>query len=152
QEEILRTLDHRGRLDGMPFMAEMLQYCGRRFQVFKRADKTCDNIQRWSIRRVRDSVHLQGLRCDGSVQGRWEAGCLVFWKEAWLKRADAGLTVLNGAARPVSARNGAQPISGCRSVSQLVELGQTESASGEPVYNCQATELLNFTSPLPWWD
>jgi hypothetical protein len=31
KEEILATLDERGRLHGMPFMPEMLQYCGQRF-------------------------------------------------------------------------------------------------------------------------
>jgi hypothetical protein len=34
KEEILATLDSNGWLDGMPFMPEMLQYCGRKFQVY----------------------------------------------------------------------------------------------------------------------
>jgi O-antigen/teichoic acid export membrane protein len=37
QEEVLASLDENGTLDGMPFMPEMLQYCGRRFKVYKRA-------------------------------------------------------------------------------------------------------------------
>src|SRR5205823_5514963 len=44
-EEILATLDEQGRLDGLPFMPEMLQYCGKRLQVFKSAHKSCDTIQ-----------------------------------------------------------------------------------------------------------
>ena len=44
KEEILRTLDATGRLDGLPFMPQMFQYCGQRFKVFKRAHKTCDTI------------------------------------------------------------------------------------------------------------
>ena len=52
QVEILATLDEKGMLDHMPFMPEMLQYCGKRFRVFKQAHKTCDNIQDWSMRRV----------------------------------------------------------------------------------------------------
>src|SRR6267142_1519493 len=36
-DEILATLDDRGALDALPFMPEMLQYCGKRFRVFKRA-------------------------------------------------------------------------------------------------------------------
>ena len=44
KEEILRTLDKQGRLDGLPFMPQMFQYCGKRFRVFKRAHKTCDTI------------------------------------------------------------------------------------------------------------
>ena len=44
KDEILRTLDKQGRLDGMPFMPQMFQYCGKRFEVYKRAHKTCDTI------------------------------------------------------------------------------------------------------------
>lgn len=40
--EILATLDSEGSLDGLPFMAEMVSYCGRTFRVSKRAHKTCD--------------------------------------------------------------------------------------------------------------
>ena len=40
KEEILRTLDKSGRLEGLPFMPQMFQYCGQRFQVYKRAHKT----------------------------------------------------------------------------------------------------------------
>ena len=34
-EEILAGLDERGELDALPFMPEMVQFCGRRF-VFDR--------------------------------------------------------------------------------------------------------------------
>ena len=44
KEEILRTLDKSGRLEGLPFMPQMFQYCGQRFQVYKRAHKTCDTV------------------------------------------------------------------------------------------------------------
>ena len=30
-KEILATLDDKGRLDHLPFMPEMLQFCGKRF-------------------------------------------------------------------------------------------------------------------------
>ena len=39
--EIFATLDERGMLDGMPFMPEMLKYCGRTLPVTQRADATC---------------------------------------------------------------------------------------------------------------
>ena len=42
KEEILRSLDKNGRLQELPFMPQMFQYCGKRFRVFKRAHKTCD--------------------------------------------------------------------------------------------------------------
>ena len=44
KEEILETLDKNGRLDGLPFMPQMFKYCGQRFQVYKRAHKTCDTV------------------------------------------------------------------------------------------------------------
>src|SRR5580704_13225123 len=88
QAEILATLDRRGRLENLPFMPEMVEYCGKRLRVGKRSDKTCDNIEPWSIRRMKDSVHLEGVRCDGSAHGECQAGCLIWWNEAWLKRAE----------------------------------------------------------------
>ena len=33
KEEILQTLDKNGRLDKLPFMPQMFEYCGRRFRV-----------------------------------------------------------------------------------------------------------------------
>ena len=45
EEEILRTLDADGRLEGVPFMPEMLRFCGREFRVRARAHKVCDTIE-----------------------------------------------------------------------------------------------------------
>ncbi len=45
QDEILATLDQNGRLGNVPFMPEMLEYCGKQFRVHRRTDKTCDNIE-----------------------------------------------------------------------------------------------------------
>src|SRR5882762_1827335 len=84
-EEILATLDERGNLDALPFMPEMLQYCGRKFRVFKSAHKTCDTIATYENRSMRNAVHLEGLRCDGTAHDGCQAACLLFWKEEWLK-------------------------------------------------------------------
>ena len=40
-EEIRKTLDEKGTLDGLVFMPEMVAYCGRRFQVSRRAEQVC---------------------------------------------------------------------------------------------------------------
>src|ERR1035438_3220535 len=87
KQEILKTLDVNGQLDGMPFMPEMLAFCGKRFQVYKRAHKTCDTVFPVRGRRVDQAVHLE-TRCDGQAHGGCQAGCLIFWKEAWLRRVD----------------------------------------------------------------
>ena len=84
KEEILRSLDKNGRLEELPFMPQMFQYCGQRFKVFKRAHKTCDTINDTGGRRLSNGIHLD-LRCDGKAYGGCQAGCLIFWKDAWLK-------------------------------------------------------------------
>ena len=80
--EIMATLDAGGKLDGLPFMPEMLAFSGRRLHVSKRADDTCALGQ---PRRIERTVHLEQLRCDGSAHRGCEAGCLFLWKEAWLR-------------------------------------------------------------------
>src|SRR5438128_1916182 len=90
KEEILQTLDKNGRLEELPFMPEMFEFCGQRFQVFKRAHKTCDPPNGMAGYRMMNAVHLEGLRCSGSAHGQCQARCLIFWKEAWLKRVGLG--------------------------------------------------------------
>ena len=86
--EILATLDADAKLGGLPFMPEMAACCGRSFRVYRRADKTC--VEGLGMRSMRDTVFLDGLRCDGSAHGGCQRGCLFFWKEAWLSRNKAG--------------------------------------------------------------
>ena len=86
--EIFSTLDASGTLEGLPFMPEMLKYCGRTLPVTRRADTTCAGAG--VVRRMRNTVHLQRIRCDGSAHDGCQAACLVFWKEAWLERAGDG--------------------------------------------------------------
>src|SRR5690349_18670816 len=64
--EILASLDADGCLSGLPFMPEMLQYFGRRFTVAKRVEKICDTICPIGVRRMRETVFLEDIRCDGS--------------------------------------------------------------------------------------
>ena len=90
EAEILRSLDQHGQLDGLPFMPEMLKYCGQRFQVWKRAHKTCDTVNKTGGRRMTSAVHLQELRCDGQAHGGCQAGCLLYWKDAWVKPVSDG--------------------------------------------------------------
>ncbi len=82
-DEILATLDDEGKFEGVPFMPEMLPFCGHRFQVFKHADYTCTD---GDPRCLKNTVHLEQPRCDGSAHGNCQANCLFFWKEAWIKR------------------------------------------------------------------
>src|SRR6185503_16276760 len=138
-EEILGTLDQEGSLAALPFMPEMLQYCGKRFRVFRTAHKTCTppSLQ---IRHMVDTVHLEGLRCDGQAHGGCQAGCLLFWKEAWLTR------VRDPESSPAPAPTPAPEL--------LTRATRRPAADHDPEerYRCQSTELVHATTPGQWWD
>jgi len=139
--EILATLDERGGLDALPFMPEMLQYCGKRFQVYKSAHKTCDTSQNLgTLRELPRTVHLAGLRCDGSAHGGCQAACLLFWKEAWLKP-------VNGSEAP--HRNGSK--CDLDRLTRATRRNGSDDPAVEPEYRCQITELNAASTPLPWW-
>jgi hypothetical protein len=137
-EQIAATLDDKGELDGLPFMPEMLAFCGRRLTVHKVAHKSCDNIARTGLRRMSDAVHLTASRCDGSAHGGCENACSLYWKERWLKRVDP--------EDPVFATLDA----GHRTLLPLlVENAQRDPfEDGAPRYSCQATEMLRATPQL----
>jgi hypothetical protein len=143
EEEILRTLDADGKLGGLPFMPEMLAFCGQQFRVRSRAHKACDTIDWQQFRRMENAVHLEELRCDGSAHGGCQAGCLLYWNEAWLSpigfdRA-APATPSTGAGASAEALHGA------------TEVGTNEG--GQLLFSCQATELKRASRGfLPWWE
>jgi hypothetical protein len=140
-EEIAATLGPDGTLDALPFMPEMLRHCGQRIRVFKRSHKTCDTIHKTGNRRMDRTVHLEGLRCDGSAHGGCQAGCLLFWKEEWL--------------RPVSSADpsaNAPPAPDLASRLAAATRRAPEPGSGAPAYRCQATELFAATRPIRRFD
>ncbi len=157
-EEILATLDENGRRNAMPFMPEMLKYCGKRFRVHRVAHKTCDNIQAWNMRTVKGAVHLTGVRCDGQAHSGCDAGCLIFWHEAWLKRVDSAFVADSqiGESGSATPKTHVAPASGA--TFPLLEMLQRASvkgrdpSTGEEIYSCQATDLREFTADLPSWN
>jgi hypothetical protein len=138
EREILDTLDQNGMVDHLPFMPEMLQFCGRTFKIFKRAHKTCDSPHGLGARRMERAIHLDGVRCDGQAHGGCQAGCLIFWKEAWLKPLK-GLSVRSTVRDEKEPRAEADPT-------------PESPAPGDKVYICQSTELSKATRPWYWWD
>jgi len=137
--EIMATLDATQSIDGLPFMPEMLQYCGKRFRVYKSAHKTCDTIEKYVIRRMADTVHLEGLRCDGAAHGGCQAGCLLFWKDAWLKRVQPDEAVSSSGDRSSPA-----------DVEPIYRAARLPMAAGEDQerYRCQATEVIRATTEV----
>lgn len=153
KEEILRTLDGRGRLDNLPFMPQMFEYCGQRFEVYKSAHKTCDTVSaRPSGRKLPNAVHLN-LRCDGKAFAGCQTACPIFWKEAWLKPVDGDTTVGEAARNDAdqSAKTASKAVCTEEMVWKATWAPDPKGEDGKR-YFCQATELLQFTSHLPWWD
>lgn len=145
-KEILVTLDKEGRLDALPFMPEMLQYCGRRFVVDKRAEKVCDTIKHYSSRRMQATLILEDRRCDGSGHDGCQADCRLFWKEAWVRRVfpdehPSATEAGNGASRDLEELT-------ARYANRIQEV------DGRPVtiYRCQATDLYEASRPLRAFD
>jgi hypothetical protein len=146
--EILATLDERGRLDALPFMPEMLQFAGKQFRVSKRAFKTCDQVKNSGMYRMERTVHLEGLRCDGSAHGGCQAGCLIFWKEGWLKRAGAD------GQEPAPAAAVAPPATIVATLETLQRETRPPGAGpDEEIFSCQNTAIPEAApTHIPGWD
>ena len=143
KEEILETLDKNGRLEEMPFMPEMLQYCGQRFQVYKSAHKTCDPIYSVAARKLTNAVHLE-LRCDGKAHGGCQVGCLLFWKEAWLKPVNGDSSEVSPPRAEPRRFSGKQ----ARCTEKDILKATTrpaENGENDTSYVCQTTQLCEFT-------
>jgi len=135
-EEILLTLDDRGTMDRLPFMPEMMQFCGSRFQVSKRALKTCTSGTKETagmrVFRTDDVVLLEDLRCSGADHDGCQKECTIFWREAWLRRVDDPAAP----SRPPAQQS-----------EQLRALLKTKRDA--KTYFCQASEILNATDHMP---
>lgn len=118
-KDILQTLDGDGKLDGLPFMPEMVPYCGRSFRVSHLPNRTC--VEGAGICEFSDVVFLEGLRCDGAAHDGCQRRCLLFWREAWL-----------------SDRPPAGPAQGPTDAAEAV----LKTREGER-YFCQSTELAS---------
>ena len=127
-------------------MPEMLQYCGHRFVVFRRAEKICDTIKTYGSRRIRATVLLEDLRCDGSGHDGCQADCRLFWKEAWLRRIDS--------MEPLSSTNtnGNTSSSLADILSRFTKQFRDMEGHAIGTYRCQATELYRASTPLSVWD
>ena len=86
----MATLNERGELENLPFMPEMLKFCGQRLTVDKVAHKLCDTMNGSGLHKMENAVHLTDSRCDGTAHGGCQTACLLYWKEAWLKRVEPG--------------------------------------------------------------
>jgi len=133
--EIAATLDADGRLDGMPFMPEMVGFCGTRLRVSRRADKTCVEGY-YGLRKLGGAVLLDEARCNGAAHDGCQRNCQIFWHEAWLKPAtEAGASVVADLRAEGAAR-------------QRLESIPTRK---DDSYACQSTMLGDITTPQSKW-
>ncbi len=146
REEILASLDEHGRLGGMPFMPEMLQFCGRRMTVAAVAHKACDTAGgTWQNRRLDTTVHLVGARCDGSAHDGCQAACNLFWRDEWLRPVGDDADEDGSAEVPTAG--------GCAEEQLLAATRvPAEAGSEEERYACQATQMFEATQNIRRWD
>ncbi|MGC8811393.1 MAG: hypothetical protein ACP5Q3_14195 [bacterium] len=131
--EIMSTLDKFGKLEGLPFMPEMAKYCGKIFLVSRRLERTCEESER-GMRRIKNVVFLDNLRCDGSAHGGCQKRCFIFWKEDWLSTEFDKVTLSE------SHNN----------IKELIAQLPAELPDGS--FICQSTELVHATTPISLFD
>lgn len=136
--EILQTLDADGTLDKLPFMPEMVGFCGERYKVSKRVVKTCYYGTSSGMRKfpAEDVVLLEGLRCSGDTHDGCQKACTIFWREAWLRKVD-GTTPVGSIAHWESGES---------------LRARLKTSTGPQTYFCQASEILNATRELSRWE
>lgn len=140
-DEILATLDSKGEREALPFMPEMEAWCGKQVRVFRRVDKIFDWIHMSGLRKMRDTVILEKLRCDGCHHDGCQGDCPLLWKEIWLRRASA------------KQKSPATQVTGTSARLDLHQFTtRIDEATGEQRWVCQLSRLPAATTPTPWND
>lgn len=88
EAEIRATLDARGKTRGLLFTGDMTEYAGKRFRVFKRVENLFLEESK-QHRKLKNTVILESSYCHGRTFN-CDRSCFLFWKEAWLRRAEPG--------------------------------------------------------------
>jgi hypothetical protein len=98
------------------------------------------------------AVHLEGPRCDGQAYGGCQAACLIYWKEAWLKKVSGPGSMEVGTSGQQSGERVTQA-AGCTEEDVWAGTKAPGAKEGKDIaYVCQATQVPAATEPLEWWD
>ena len=85
KEAIMRTIDKDNKLDGSLFMAQMFNYCGQEYKIWK----IIKNFYMGKmIAPISPLYILHDLRCEGiseSFDYRCDRTCNLIWHESWLE-------------------------------------------------------------------
>lgn len=91
QQEILSTLrdtpDKPRAHKGLVWMMGQAKYCGKRYRVFKRVETIRIEVI-GELRKMKNTVLLEGVMCDGFEFYGCDRSCFYFWHEAWLRRVN----------------------------------------------------------------
>jgi len=134
-EEIAATLGNDGTMEGLPFQAEMMKYCGQTRRVLRSVKKLKIENSNTGLRGINNCYILDEVVCSGDAHGGCGRSCFFLWKETWLKR----------------------PQTQIHKCSQLSSLHFSESQKPVPDFSglnlvCQSRALIKATYPLPIWN
>ena len=124
-ETILQTLDSDGKLDGLPFMPEMIPFCGQAFRISCLPEMSC--VEGFGFRGLSNIVFLDNLRCSANAHNGCQRECLLFWKDAWINE------------QPSSQ------VTNSLMDSSIVDKDRLKTLRGDR-YICQSTELAGATT------
>lgn len=131
-DEIIPTLGADGALDHLPFMPEMLEFCGRKFRVSGKALTACFTGPLSPLGfKTDDVVTLDNVRCSGAAHDGCQKACIIYWRERWLRKVEDASTESHVDLR------GMDRLRACLKV-----------MTGPNTYYCQASELPKATSSL----
>jgi hypothetical protein len=136
-DAIRSTLDESGCLDGLPFMPEMVAYCGTRQTVKQTVEKLCADCSPSTMRQFSrpDVVVLDGLRCNGGFHDGCGRACTLFWRSPWLRKVDQGQKCCTES-------------DACSGAYEEDFATRMKTRNGDGLYFCQSTELLRVTDSL----
>ena len=129
--EIIKTLDSNLMLNGVQFMPEMLEYCGKIFVVHKIVNKVCCEKPSMIMRTFpkKDVLILKDLRCSGLYHNECQIACVLFWKDSWLKKPSINKKTIE----EINEED-------LNCIKETKQKSKTNS--------CQSTNLYNATKPI----
>jgi len=90
-EEILGTLDRKRHQKGLLWMTGMRKFCRKRYKVKKRVERIILEAN-GELRKMKNTVILENVTCDGKLFGNCDRSCFHFWREVWLRRVTGELS------------------------------------------------------------